>query len=422
MVCSATSAAERRLAARGPVALMLPGGQRSATLRFVEHSPATLAREAYGHLTTLLWHGLHEIEMWDRDSEPVDDQRTAAALGAFRALNHDIAEALLHESAGSPGRFLVHDYQLALVPALLRSHRPDALVLFFHHVAWPSVKGLRLLPRDLTTRLLQGMLGADQVVFFAERWRRNFLRCVDAFVAGAEVDQAAGVVSWGGRRVESAVEPLSCSLDAVAECPPEWPTHLASWAADRPLFVHSGRTDPIKNAGRLVRAFRSLLEGMAPDEATAPRLLLRMNAHRLDLAANRRYLEETRWQIGRLCEDFGGEPARLSMGNDRAVTFGALARADAVVVNSLVDGQNLTVFEAALLRQEGSIILSKNCGAAESLGAVVTLVDPYDEGELVSALGEALQRQGTRTRAAEVASRLHLGNWTDRQVARLQGT
>ncbi|RYD94486.1 MAG: bifunctional alpha,alpha-trehalose-phosphate synthase (UDP-forming)/trehalose-phosphatase, partial [Sphingobacteriales bacterium] len=59
----------------------------------------------------------------------------------------------------------VHDYQLMLLPQLLRRRLPEASIGYFLHIPFPSYEIFRLLPTAWKTLLLQGLLGADLLGF-----------------------------------------------------------------------------------------------------------------------------------------------------------------------------------------------------------------------------------------------------------------
>ncbi|HWL95454.1 MAG TPA: trehalose-6-phosphate synthase, partial [Phycisphaerae bacterium] len=66
---------------------------------------------------------------------------------------------MLEEIGSSGATVLVQDYQLALLPALLKAARPEIQVGIFWHVPWPNPEAFRICP--WRTEILQGMLGAD---------------------------------------------------------------------------------------------------------------------------------------------------------------------------------------------------------------------------------------------------------------------
>src|SRR5215469_17259398 len=87
-------------------------------------------------------------------------------------------------------RVLIQDYHLALAPRLLRDRHPGARIAHFEHTPWAPPDYYRLLPDDVATAILDGMLGADHAGFLAERWAAAFLDCCES-VLGARVSRRA---------------------------------------------------------------------------------------------------------------------------------------------------------------------------------------------------------------------------------------
>ncbi len=83
-------------------------------------------------------------------------------------------EVLKHYEAGD--RVWVHDYQLLLVPKLIRDEEPEAIIGFFNHIPFPSYEVFRTLP--WRESVLEGMLGADLIGFHTYDYERHFLSSV----------------------------------------------------------------------------------------------------------------------------------------------------------------------------------------------------------------------------------------------------
>ena len=66
----------------------------------------------------------------------------------------------------------IHDYQLMLLPQLLREAAPDARIGFFLHIPWPSADVFRILPKR--EEILQGLLGADYLAFHTHGYLQHF--------------------------------------------------------------------------------------------------------------------------------------------------------------------------------------------------------------------------------------------------------
>lgn len=81
---------------------------------------------------------------------------------SYVQVNQKFADAIL--SVLEPGDTVwVHDYQLLLVPGLVRFKQPEVSIAFFNHIPFPSQELFRLIP--WRKELLLGMLGADLIGF-----------------------------------------------------------------------------------------------------------------------------------------------------------------------------------------------------------------------------------------------------------------
>jgi len=72
----------------------------------------------------------------------------------------------------------VHDYQLTLLPKLIREKFPDMPIGFFLHIPFPSFEVFRLRPRAWRTEILEGLLGASLIGFHTHDYTRHFLSSV----------------------------------------------------------------------------------------------------------------------------------------------------------------------------------------------------------------------------------------------------
>jgi trehalose 6-phosphate synthase len=388
-------------------------------LRLLVHDDDVFEPVQYHFVNEVLWlaqHGLH-----DRWSEPDYTARTRAAWDAFVAFNTDYATALVDAAdATDASTYLIHDFQLMCAPEMVRAARPDARILSFSHSSWPGPDEWRVVPRYVRTPLIVGALGADVVGFFAERWVRNFLRCVADLVPDSTVDWSRGLVTRGGHTTAVRAMPLGYSPRAIAAHAGDLPAEVATWLGDAPLVLHSGRTDPIKNATRAVDVFARTL--LASDAVPRARFAVKMNPNRLYVPANKEYAEETERRADLANKQLGYEAVRVLVSNDVGLTQGLLRRADVVFLNSVTDGMNLTAFEAAMVNtRDCTLLLSENCGAAERLGEVSTVVHPFDLVEQGRALRDALcatpeSRAAGHHRLREAARGYTLEAWVRAQV------
>lgn len=418
-IASADSADDRRAAETNPdgVTMRLHSG-REIRVRLIQHDER-MFRNVQNYVTAdLLWAANNYG--WDRWTQPSFNQGTRDAWVDFDRFTHDFADEILKSSATSADpMFLVHDYQLVRVPALLRAHRPDSPILLFVHIPWPSPDYWRVLPAEARSGIVRDMLPATTIGFFADRWCRNFLDCVADLIPNAIVDREAMTVELDGHRTRLRTMPLGYSPLTLDGRQPELPEGIAEWADGHQLIVHSGRTDPIKNAERAVRAF--VLAAYSGNLAGV-RMLVRMNPNRLYVPANAQYVRRVETAVAEANDALGPDTVRIHTDNDVNHTIACFRRANLLMFNSTVDGQNLSTFEAPLVNEyDADVILSEMCGAAEVLGAYCRTVNPFDLSAQADAITAALtqdpaERARSAARRRQAATPWTLESWVRAQL------
>ncbi|HEX6333877.1 MAG TPA: trehalose-6-phosphate synthase, partial [Flavisolibacter sp.] len=100
---------------------------------------------------------------------------------AYRRINELFADKVLE--IAQPGDVIwVHDYQLMMLPGLLRSRIPDASIGFFLHIPFPSYELLRMMPSTWKRAILEGVLGADLVGFHTHDYVQHFIQSAKMIV------------------------------------------------------------------------------------------------------------------------------------------------------------------------------------------------------------------------------------------------
>lgn len=96
---------------------------------------------------------------------------------AYKTANQRFCDEIL--PVLKPGDFLwIHDYQLFMLPELIRQQRSDISIGFFLHIPFPSFEIFRLLPKPWREMVVNGMLGADMIGFHTHDYVQHFLKCV----------------------------------------------------------------------------------------------------------------------------------------------------------------------------------------------------------------------------------------------------
>ena len=151
-------------------------------------------RYYHGFANRVLWPLFHYLI----DRVPTD----VSGWDAYRDANEVFADAVAREYRNND-TIWVHDYQLMLLPALLRERLPHARIGFFLHIPFPSSEVFRILP--WRREVLNGLLGADLLGFHTFAYMRHFMTSL-LHVNGEEVD--IDRVRTGGREVKLGVFPM----------------------------------------------------------------------------------------------------------------------------------------------------------------------------------------------------------------------
>jgi trehalose 6-phosphate synthase len=420
-VASSMTEEDRKQAAEGR--LKVPDGGSSYGVRYLAFDPATYEGFYNGISNRVLWF-VHHL-LWDIVRVPAFDGETRRDWDAFVRINRAFAEALAEagKENGKP-TYLVQDYHLSLVPAMLRELEPEAEIAHFSHVPFADAGYLRVLPEPLRKALLEGLLGADLLGFQAESWAKNFLRSCQAHT-DARVDAERRTISWRGRDVRVGVYPISIDVEslrraAASDEVAKARKSLLRRLGDRKLLLRVDRAELSKNIPRGFQAYETFLREHEDWRGNVV-FLAHLNPSRTDIPEYRAYATECRAAARRINAQLGRtgwQPVRLSIKDDLPQTLAAYTVYDALLVNPIFDGMNLVAKEGPTLNErDGVLILSENAGAVEELGRDAITVNPFDVGDTASAIASALDMdQSDRSRRAAALRRAVTANRLDRWV------
>jgi trehalose 6-phosphate synthase len=344
-----------------------------------------------GFSNATLWPLYHDVvakpefhrEWWDR----------------YVAVNRRFAERAA-ETAAESATVWVHDYQLQLVPAMLRELRPDLRIGFYLHIPFPPAELFQQLP--WRRQILEGLLGADLVGFQLSGAAQNFIRLVRQRV-GHKTHRDL-VYLPDGRTVRAAAFPISIDSagfeelarsEEVAQRTKEIREALGN---PRKIFLGVDRLDYTKGIYARLRAFGELIADGHFDVEDAVFVQV-ATPSREQVEQYRILRDDIERLVGRLNGDLGkiGRPAihylHASYPREEMAAFFRVA--DIMVVTPLRDGMNLVAKEYVACRfdNDGALVLSEFAGAAEELRQA-WLINPYDINGMKSALLDAYRAEG----------------------------
>lgn len=306
----------------------------------------------------------------------------------YERVNRRFAELAARE-APADALVWVHDYQLQLVPGMLRELRPDLTIAFFLHIPFPARRLFAQLPwRD---HIVAGLLGADVVGFQREQDAEGFRAAAERYAGALSHGNLLMLpsIDGGAQRPVLAQEfPISIDADAFAELAarPEVRRRAQEIRDElgNPTTVMLGvdRLDYTKGIRHRLKAFAELL---AEDDTAIHDVTLVQVASpsRERVAAYRHLREEIETTVGRINGEFGSigrtPVVYLHQGFDREEMAALYLAADVLVVTALRDGMNLVAKEYVACRadERGVLVLSEFTGAADEMRQAV-LVNPHD--------------------------------------------
>jgi trehalose 6-phosphate synthase len=312
------------------------------------------------------------------------------------------------EVAGEGAIVWVHDYQLQLVPAMLRQRRPDLTIGFFLHIPFPPYELFTQLP--WRSAIIEGLLGADLVGFQMPAGASNFVQLARRL---HELPAHRNVIEYEGRQVAARAFPISIDVAAFDK--------LASSEevlarADRirkelghpdKIILGVDRLDYTKGIGVRLAAFQELLEdGVLEAPQTVLVQVATPSRERVEHYVHMR--EQIEQQVGHINGVFGsiaGPAVHYFNQSMPREELAALYRAaDVMLVTPYRDGMNLVAKEYVAARGDhgGALVLSEFAGAAAELKQAF-LVNPHDitgvKNQLVRALRAERQDRAKRMRA-----------------------
>jgi trehalose 6-phosphate synthase len=333
---------------------------------------------------------------------------------AYDLVNRRFAEAAA-DLAAEHATVWVQDYQLMLVPAMLRELRPDLRIGFFLHIPFPPVELFMQLPRRAD--LLHGLLGADLLGFQQPLAAHNFLQ-LSRMLFG--LDPKEDRVQYEGRTVTARAFPISIDVAEVEQLAHDEGVQrrsreLREELGDRRLLLGVDRLDYTKGIEQRLEAYHELLTdgALANDDVV---LVQVATPSRLRVAQYQQLRDRVELEVGRINGEFGAvgrAPVHyLFQSQEQAELVALYLAADVMVVTPLRDGMNLVAKEyvAARVEDGGALVLSEFTGAAAELSDAY-LVNPHDVEDvkrgICAALGAEAGERAARMRQLRTAVRSH---------------
>lgn len=289
----------------------------------------------------------------------------------------------------------VQDYQLMLLPAMIREKIADVSIGYFHHIPFPSYELFRVLPER--AEILKGLLGADLVAFHTYDYMRHFISAVYR-VLGYEciLDE----IQLADRMVDVDAFPMGINYDMYhnAILNPEVEDkviELKNNFGNNKIILSVDRLDYSKGILIRLKSFAKFLENNPQYRGTVSLVMVVVPSRdNVDIYADlKTKIDEMTGSINGTYSTMGWTPVYYFY---RALSFEELTAmyylADIALVTPIRDGMNLVAKEFLATKRDnlGVLILSEMAGAAIELSDAI-IVNPTNAKEIESAIVQAIE-------------------------------
>ncbi|RRD47842.1 trehalose-6-phosphate synthase [Tessaracoccus sp. OH4464_COT-324] len=325
----------------------------------------------------------------------------------------------------------VQDYQLQLVPKMLRELRQDLRIGFFLHIPFPPTEIFAQLP--WRREILQGLLGADLVGFQTSGGSANFLRLARTRL---KLPVESGRVSVDDRYCAARAYPISIDTAGFIELANHPDTLAEAEQLHRDLgqpknmFLGVDRLDYTKGLRQRIRAMGELFsEGRLDPKDTV--YVQVATPSREGVGEYQRLRDDIDLLVGRINSEAAGlgrSPIVYMHRGYPRHTMAALYRiANVMLVTPLRDGMNLVAKEYVACHPSngGALVLSEFAGAAKELRQAYS-VNPYDLNHMknvfMQALTDSYRERSRRMRALKKQVSTHtIDRWAESFLTDLAG-
>ena len=321
----------------------------------------------------------------------------------YKAVNQKFANAILEQS-DDDDIIWVHDYQLMLVPQMVKEKRPEATIGFFLHIPFPSYEIFRTLP--WREEVLEGLLGADLIGFHTYDYERHFLSSVrrllgldvsfnDVYLENRVIKVDSFPMGIDYEKFHSAAK-VSNALKGKerTDLQQKLDDHKAS-APGTKLIVSIDRLDYSKGIAKRINAFEYFLNKY-PDYKERVRLIILAVPSRANVPQYKLLKREIDELVGRI----NGELSTVNWTPIwyfyRSLPFENLidlyTSCDIAWLTPLRDGMNLVAKEYIATRTDktGVLILSEMAGSAYEMNEAL-LINPNNFEQQADTLKMAIE-------------------------------
>ncbi|MBZ9628959.1 bifunctional alpha,alpha-trehalose-phosphate synthase (UDP-forming)/trehalose-phosphatase [Psychroflexus sp. CAK1W] len=321
----------------------------------------------------------------------------------YKSVNQKFADKVL-EQVEEGDNIWIQDYQLLLVPGMVKAKRPDISIGFFNHIPFPSYEIFRTFPKR--KELLEGMLGADLIGFHTYDYERHFLSSVKRILS---LDVSFNKITYQNRIIKVDSFPMGIDYEKFenaaldhdkmaesekSEIQKRLDQHLQNEEGIK-MILSIDRMDYTKGIPNRIKAFEYFLRKY-PQFQEKIRLIMLAVPSRSQVPQYQRLKQETDELVGRINGEYSTVSWTPIWYFYRALPFENLidlyTSSDVALITPVRDGMNLVAKEyvATRTRKDGVLVLSEMAGASIEMNEAL-LINPFNFEEIADSIKQALE-------------------------------
>lgn len=349
----------------------------------------------YGFSNRSIWplfHYFMEFTEWEADH-----------WETYKKVNQKYADAVL-EQYREGDNIWVHDYQLLLVPNMIREKAPNASIGFFLHIPFPSYEVFRTVP--WREEILKGILGANLIGFHTYDYERHFLSSVSRILRHpvnfnqvslpdrlVKVDSFPMGIDYE-KFEQAALQHFENTKGKESELQQKLNQHRIK-SPDSKLILSIDRLDYTKGIANRLRAFEYFLDKY-PQYIENIRLVMLAVPSRSNVPQYQLLKKEIDELVGRINGKYASVNWIPIWYFYRSMPFENLidlyTSCNIALLTPIRDGMNLVAKEYLATRtdQTGVLILSEMAGASQEMNEAL-IINPNNFEQIADSIHMAVQ-------------------------------
>lgn len=339
---------------------------------------------------------------------------SARGWEAYKIVNQAVADAILKE-ARDDDIIWVHDFQLMLVPGLIKKEKPNLKIGFFLHIPFPSSEIFRELPQR--KEILLSLVKCDQIGFHDLSYLNHFRSSIQRVLG--ELPQNESM--WG-------VYPISIDTQHFMDLTgkpetQEFIQRYSGFKGEMKWILGVDRLDYIKGLPLKLRAFKAFLKRY-PEEREKVQFLQIVIPSRTDVPEYKNLKEEIEQLVSSINGEYGNPaymPVQYIYHTVSEYELSAIYQlSDVLFIGSRRDGMNLVSLEYVMSQSDdypGVILLSEFAGAHSTLSYAMS-INPWNVQDTASRIKEAVHHPIEKSQVEMKAMKKFLQNYTSSDWAK----